>query len=55
MWVPGKLPPNLVFFIIVTKPVAASMQEAQEVHSNPRDAVATDAADEGAHLQHADR
>ena len=54
MWVPGKLPPNLVFLIVVTKPVAASQQEAGEEHSNPRDAVTADAADEGAHFEDAD-
>jgi len=54
MWVPGKLPPNFVFLITVTKPVAATVQEVVQGHSSPGYAVTTDAADEVAHLKHAD-
>ena len=50
MWVPGKLPANLVFLISVTQTTAAAAGGDGSA-SDPGDAVAADAADEAAHFQ----
>ncbi len=50
MWAPGNLPPNLIFLITITPERHPVFQL-----SDPRDAVATDAADKAAHLQDVDR
>ena len=53
MWVPGNLPPNLVFLIMVTRPTGGR-REPSFVGLPPRDAVAADTADEVAHLEDAE-
>lgn len=50
MWVPGNLPPNLIFLITITPERRPVFQL-----SDPSDAVAADAAEEAAHLQDVDR
>ena len=54
MWVPGKLPPNLVFLVTVTKPTAGIFAQEASSQLHPRDPVAADAADEAAHFQDAE-
>lgn len=51
MWVPGNLPPNLVFLLSVTKPSAATIWDDKGGVSHSSDAVAADAPDEAAHLE----
>lgn len=53
MWVPGDLPPNLVFLITITR-TEPSESGRDELNLDARDAIATDATDEAAHLEDAD-
>lgn len=49
MWVPGNLPPNLVFFIVVTTQEGRSADGSDS--SNP---IAADAPDQASHFQDRD-
>lgn len=55
MWVPGRLPPNLVFLITVSKPAVDWLSENTMPPLDPRDPIAANSLDEATHLEHADR
>jgi len=50
MWVPGNLPPNLVFLIVVTARESRPVGDSNSGHP-----IAADAPDETAHFQDRDR
>ncbi len=55
MWIPGTLPPNIVFLITVSQPSVGESKWLPLYGSHARDSVAADTTDQTAHLQDAER